>query len=97
MNSDLSLQSIGNMVKPLLRYHYLIFILFVLGFSGYVVFSILSTINASEDLEYKTQKSTAVASDKFDDETIDRIKKFHYSDQSTTVTLPSGPINPFAE
>ncbi len=91
-------QSLAGSLKPIIKYHYLVFILIVLGITGYVVLSIVSTINPEEDSQYRATKIGEVASDRFDETTINQIRQFKSSnEQSTDVTLPEGKINPFSE
>lgn len=99
MKNDMDTQSIASSLKPIIRYHYLVFIFVVLGLTGYVVLSILSTINPEqEDSQYRATKVGEVASDKFDETTINQIRQFKSSnEQSADVTLPEGKINPFSE
>lgn len=94
---DINLQSFTKIFKAIARYHYLIFIILIMSIFGYAILSINSTINTQGDAQYKAMKESQVVSDKFDETTIDKVKKLKYRSQTDVIVLPIGRINPFIE
>lgn len=94
---NINLQSLTKILRVAVSYHYWIFILIIMSIFGYAILSITSTVNIKEDAAYKTQKESQVVSDKFDETTIDKVRKLKYRSQTDEIILPDGRINPFIE
>lgn len=94
---NINLQSLSKIFRAVAGYHYWIFILIIMSIFGYAILSITSTINIKEDADYRIQKESQVVSDKFDEKTIDNVRKLKYRSQTDEITLPDGRINPFVE
>lgn len=97
INLSVMLQSIGNVTKSILRFHYLIFIVFIVVGMFFAVYNITNILSLPEDAAYKEQQQKNNINDNFDEETIDKINKLRFSSDSTSLPLPEGRISPFTE
>ncbi len=99
MSQSISINSLSRSssqsLKKIARFHYVISIsLLVIGvaFTTYYINDILNNTSVSND-----SAAEVGFSDKFDTETINKINKFKYSNETTTPSIPSGRTNPFTE
>lgn len=92
--------NITPLIKPLdklLRFHYIIFIILVIGMVAYTVYKVNSILNLPTDQEFKSQQEKELLNDGFDTETIKKLKQFNYSSNPQPTTLPPGRNSPFSE
>ena len=80
-------------VSFLKRFHLIIFFVAVVSLLVAAVFFINKTLNDSSAKQY----SSSIDAGTIDRSTLERIQSLHTSDQPTSVQLPSGRTNPFAE
>ena len=88
-------QSTKASFKKIVKYHYVFSTclgIIGIGLIGYNINEILNHPQGSIDSAQKIGFS-----DKFDEQTIERIDKFKYRDETTLPPTPSGRINPFTE
>lgn len=88
-------QSTQDLFKKIVRYHYVFSIcLGILGI-GLIAYNINEILNHPQGSVEGSQQIGF--SDKFDTQTIERIDKFKYRDETTLPPTPSGRVNPFIE
>lgn len=92
------LQPIYRSVQPVLRHHMFIVILTSLGFLIFTVYSINNILQQPEDQEYRMAEEAKQSQTKFDQGTIDRIKKLQSSESSDGIDLGKrSRMSPFVE
>lgn len=92
-NKDIS-TLIGPIVRGFQRYSLTIFIVVLTVSLAVGVLILNSIVIQSSDTTGYTSTTDPTTFDKI---TIDRVKQLHTSDAQTSITLPTGRINPFAE
>ncbi len=97
INFSVMLQSVTKTIRAILKYHYLIFITFMVVGVFVGVYSITNILNLPEDTAYKEEQQKNNINDNFDQATIKKINKLRFSSETTTTPLPSGRTNPFVE
>ncbi len=63
----------------------------------YCVYSIQILMTAPSDTEYRDAQLQKNTKTSFDKTTIEQVNQLRTTDDTTSVTLPSGRINPFTE
>lgn len=91
------IQSIVGAARAVLRFHYLIFITFMVIGVFFAFYSITNILNLPEDTTYKEELQKNNINDTFDESTINKIDQLQFSDDASPPPLPSGRTNPFAE
>lgn len=97
INFTTILNSLTKTARAILRYHYLIFITFMVIGVFIAVYSITNILNLPEDTAYREEQQKNTINDSFDEATIKKIDKLRFSNEETTIPLPSGRTNPFVE
>ena len=78
--------------------HYgIISFLLAMGTLIYCVYSIQVLMTAPSDTEYRETQLQKNTKTSFDKTTVDQVNQLRTTDDTTSVTLPSGRINPFTE
>ncbi len=96
-NITLSTDAAKNYLYSVMRFHYLIFILGILGGVAYTVLTINVIVNTPSDEAYRAQQANVLLNDSFDTTTVKKLKELNYSSDPQSVSLPPGRTNPFAE
>ncbi len=92
-NTSTLLKPIGRFFQ---RFHLTVFIVIIVGGLAYAVLSLYDVLAAASTLPVSA--TTAPSSTSFDQSTINRLNQLYSSDKApSSVTLPSGRINPFGE
>ncbi len=86
-------------LKPIVRHHYFIYALLLLGGLLAAMYAINMALTAPQDTVYQQQQEKATLKGSFDQATIKKIEDLNTSgEQSTAPPPPSGVrTNPFAE
>jgi hypothetical protein len=88
-------QSFQKIIKNIKKFHYFFSISLVIIGAAFIVYNINDILNQVPDPN-ATSKEVGF-NDKFDSETIKRIEKFKYRDETTIPINPTGRTNPFIE
>lgn len=94
-NSPSSQQSIQKLLKNIKKFHYYFSLSFVIIGAAFIMYNINDILNQEPDPNDGTQQIGF--NDKFDTETIKRIEKFKYRNETTIPSAPTGRTNPFIE
>lgn len=88
-------QSIGKSIsKTLFRFHFVLFIVIVLGGLAIVIFMLSQTLARAGD----TSNAPPVSLQPFDKQTIEKLKRIRPSPvPARELEFPQGRINPFSE
>lgn len=90
----LSGHDIGRKISKLLyRFHFVIFVVIVVGSMAVAIFMLNQTINRAVD----TSQMVHPIPERFDQETIDRLNELDTDGTQRDIDLPDGRINPFNE
>lgn len=91
---------LGKLSRPITKHHYFIATITILVFLIVAVLLTTQTLNSSTDDAYRTQKESESIRARFDQQTIEKIKKLQSSSEQTSepIAPPANTrINPFAE
>lgn len=75
------------------RFHLLLFFVAVVALLGVAVILISKTLSDTSSQQY----TSSIEAGTIDQATLERIQSLHTSNQPSSIQLPSGRINPFAE
>lgn len=89
-------RSVGNVFKPIIKHHAILFILFALISIIAAVYVSNETLSRPTDDEYRTTAEASAIDTNFDQSTIDQINNLRQRQERPTIELPGGRINPFS-
>jgi hypothetical protein len=82
-------KSLSNFFK---RYHFIIFVVFIVGSASYVILLINNTVALSDESNGYTSKQNDSS---FDEDTIKRLRELKGNDQETEKLPATGRVSPF--
>ena len=90
--------SLTHLLNPIInKFNDFRLVIFIVGVAAGLIFCVLTLSNIIQDPP-AVDTETAIANERIDQNTINRLNKFKPSNENTEIpTLPSGRINPFSE
>lgn len=92
-------EQIQQLAKPVVRAHYIIFVVILLAMIGMTVFTVTNLLTQKADPKYEQELNAKRVADNFEgDATIEKIDQLEFSSSNSDIYIPvAGRINPFAE
>lgn len=93
---NLNLETLKIQLRQIGKFHYLVFIIIIIGGVGFTVYKINTILNTEVDPSFRADKEKILLNNNFDQTTIDKLKQLNYSSNPQKVSLPAGRTNPFS-
>lgn len=88
---------IANIGRSVFAHYGIISFVLAMGTLMYCVYSIQLLMTAPSDTNYRDEQLQKNTKTSFDRKTIEQVNQLRTTDETSSITLPSGRVNPFTE